>query len=187
MGKQLPALTDALVTFIEQQKLFFVATADDGRVNCSPKGMDALRVLDHNRVIWLNATGSGNETSAHIQHNPRMTLMFCAFEGAPLTLRLYGQARVIHQQDDDWSKLYDVFPPLAGARQIFDLSVDLVQTSCGMATPFFAYQGEREDLTNWAKVKGNAGLADYWAQKNTVSLDGIQTHIVEKNLSGNEG
>lgn len=104
---------------------------------------------------------------------------------SPLTLRLYGQARVIHQQDDDWSKLYDVFPPLAGARQIFDLTVDLVQTSCGMATPHFAYQGEREDLTNWAKVKGNAGLADYWAQKNTVSLDGVQTHIVEKNLSGN--
>jgi hypothetical protein len=184
MGKQLSELTDALISFIEQQKIFFVGTADEGRVNCSPKGMDAFKVINSRRVIWLNATGSGNETSAHIQHNPRMTIMFCAFEGAPLTLRLYGQARVIHKQDANWDELYALFSPLAGARQIFDLSIDLVQTSCGMATPYFAYQGEREDLSNWATAKGDSGLAEYWAQKNTVSLDGVETHIVEKNIDG---
>ena len=113
--------------FIAAQKMYFVGTATaDSRINVSPKGMDSLRVIDPKRVAWLNVTGSGNETSAHVQADARMTIMFCAFEGAPLILRLYGKARVVHFNDPDWAGLYARFNPLPGARQIFDLAIDRV-------------------------------------------------------------
>ena len=173
MADRSSELSDKLMDFVRAQKIFFVATAAaDGRVNVSPKGMDSLRVLDKNRVAWLNVTGSGNETAAHVQELPRMTLMFCAFEGAPLILRLYGEARAVHPSDPEWSRLYPLFTPLPGARQIFDLSLDLVQTSCGMGVPFFEYAGEREQLLRWAEKKGADGLEKYWREKNSVSLDG---------------
>ena len=184
MGKQFDTLSESLLAFIEAQKIFFVGTATaDSRVNVSPKGMDALRVLSGNRVLWLNLTGSGNETSAHVQHDPRMTIMFCAFEGAPLILRLYGSARVIHQNDADWQELYSHFEPLPGARQIFDLSIELVQTSCGMGVPYYTYAGERPMLGDWAVKKGDEGLRQYWKEKNQLSIDDIPTHIVEKNIN----
>lgn len=182
MGKQYVALSEQLIKFISEQKLFFVGTAtDDSRVNVSPKGMDSFRVLNDNRVIWLNLTGSSNETSAHVQKNSRMTLMFCAFEGQPLILRLYGTARVIHKNDTDWVDLFSHFKPLPGARQIFDLTIDLVQTSCGMAVPYYAYTGDRELLTDWATKKGADGLKQYWKEKNQSSIDNIPTNIIEKN------
>ena len=182
MGQRYSELSDKLQAFIEEQKLFFVGTAAaDGRINVSPKGMDSLRVLGRNRVAWLNVTGSGNETSIHIQEYPRMTLMFAAFEGKPMILRLYGEARVIHRADSEWDKLLALFNPLPGARQIFDLSIDLVQTSCGMAVPLFEYSGEREQLNEWANKKGEEGIRAYWKEKNKISLDGKPTYIVEKN------
>ncbi len=182
MGQRYTELSDKLKQFIEAQKIFFVGTAAaDGRVNISPKGMDSLRVLGKNRVVWLNVTGSGNETSAHVQENPRMTLMFAAFEGNPMILRLYGKAKVIHQTDPEWEVLLALFDPLPGTRQLFDLSIDLVQTSCGMAVPYFEYTGERDQLNAWANKKGEAGIRDYWNEKNQVSLDGKPTRIVEKN------
>ncbi len=181
MAKRYHALTDAHMQFIAAQKIFFVATATAAsRVNVSPKGMDTLRVLGTNRVVWLNVTGSGNETAAHVQEQPRMTLMFCAFEGAPLILRLYGTARVIHRNDAEWQELLALFPPLPGARQVFDLAIDLVQTSCGEGVPLYTYAGERDNLNQWALNKGEAGLAQYRAEKNQLSLDGIPTHIVAK-------
>jgi hypothetical protein len=183
MGKQTDALSEPLLAFIAAQKVFFVGTATaDSRVNVSPKGMDSLRVLSNNRVIWLNLTGSGNETSAHVQHDPRMTLMFCAFEGAPLILRLYGAARVIHQKDPEWQGLFSHFKPLPGARQIFDLAIDLVQTSCGMGVPYLSTARERLMLAEWAIKKGDAGLRQYWEDKNQLSIDNIPTHIIEKNI-----
>jgi len=183
MGKQTDALSEPLLEFITAQKVFFVGTATaDSRVNVSPKGMDSLRVLSNNRVIWLNLTGSGNETSAHVQQDPRMTLMFCAFEGAPLILRLYGAARVIHQKDPEWQELFSHFKPLPGARQIFDLAIELVQTSCGMGVPYLSTAGERPLLAEWAKKKGDAGLRQYWEEKNQMSIDNIPTHIIEKNI-----
>ena len=183
MGKQLDALTEPLQAFIAAQKVFFVGTATaDSRVNVSPKGMDTLRVLSNNRVVWLNLTGSGNETSAHVQQDPRMTLMFCAFEGAPLILRLYGKARVIHQNDQEWSELYSHFTPLLGARQIFDLAIEMVQTSCGFAVPYLTYKEERSTLTDWAMKKGDEGVRNYWQEKNQMSIDDIPTHIIEKNI-----
>lgn len=182
MGKQYASIPDAIQQFIEAQKIYFVGTATaDSRVNLSPKGMDSLRVLDANRVVWLNVTGSGNETAAHVQVLPRMTLMFAAFEGDPVILRLYGTARVIHQNDPDWDALFALFPPIPGARQIFDLRVDLVQTSCGMGVPFFDYAGERNQLDQWALKKGEAGIKAYWEKKNQLSLDGAPTHIMVKN------
>ncbi|WP_373508630.1 pyridoxamine 5'-phosphate oxidase family protein [Thiocapsa sp.] len=182
MGRKFDALSEQHIHFIAEQKIFFVATAiEDSRVNLSPKGLDALRVIDAGRVLWLNLTGSGNETSAHVQRDPRMTLMFCAFEDPPMILRVYGTARVVHPGDPDWANLLSLFKPLPGARQIFDLAVDLVQTSCGMGVPYFTYSGDREQLVDWALKKGDEGVRDYWEQKNQVSIDGIPTRIVEKN------
>jgi hypothetical protein len=181
MGQRYTELSDRHIEFIVQQKLFFVGTATaDSRVNVSPKGMDTFRVLDTRRVAWLNLTGSGNETAAHVQQLPRMTLMFCAFEGAPLILRLYGTAKVIHRNDPEWHDMYALFKPLPGARQIFDVPLDLVQTSCGMAVPNYAYTGDRELLSEWAVKKGEDGIRRYWEEKNRVSIDGIPTRIVEK-------
>lgn len=183
MAKQYNELSESLRVFIAAQKVFFVGTATaDSRVNVSPKGMDTLRVLSNNRVVWLNLTGSGNETAAHVQQDPRMTLMFCAFDGAPLILRLYGTARVIHQNDQEWPALYAHFTPLPGARQIFDLAIELVQTSCGFGVPYLTYKEERPLLADWAAKKGDEGLQNYWQEKNQVSIDNIPTHIIEKNI-----
>lgn len=181
MGQRFSELSDHHIRFIAAQKIFFVGTATaDSRVNVSPKGMDSLRVLGGSRVAWLNVTGSGNETSAHVQRDPRMTLMFCAFEGQPLILRLYGQAKAIHPTDPAWGELFPLFKPLPGARQIFDLTVDLVQTSCGMGVPNYTYAGDRESLNDWARNKGEEGLQRYREEKNQVSLDGIPTNIFSK-------
>ena len=178
MSKLHKNITPKLREFIEKQKIFFVATATaDSRINLSPKGMDSLRVVNANRVVWLNVTGSGNETAAHVQENPRMTLMFTAFEGNPMILRLYGNSNAIHMDDADWQLLYPLFPEIPGARQIFDLNIDLVQTSCGFAVPLYDYVGEREQLNTWASKKGNDGLKEYWKEKNNISLDGKPTHF----------
>ena len=182
MAQIYPALSDKHAQFIADQKIFFVGTATaDSRVNVSPKGMDSLRIVDKNRVAWLNLTGSGNETSAHVQQNPRMTIMFCSFDEDPLILRLYGNAQVVHPQDAKWEALYSLFEPTLGARQIFDLSIDLVQTSCGFAVPYFTFEGEREKLKEWAQNKGDEGLRKYWQDRNQTSIDGIPTHIIAKN------
>ena len=182
MSKLYQELTEKHSQFIIAQKIFFVGTATaDSRVNVSPKGMDSLRILGKNRVAWLNVTGSGNETSAHVQLNPRMTIMFCAFDGDPLILRLYGTAKVVHKNNAGWDALFRLFEPLAGARQIFDLSIDLVQTSCGMAVPYYSYEGNRELLTDWAVKKGDDGLKKYWEENNQISLDDIPTNIMVKN------
>lgn len=182
MAQRFTELTEQHIQFISSQKIFFVGTAaQTGRVSVSPKGMDSLRVLGNSRVAWLNVTGSGNETSAHVQQDPRMTVMFCAFEGDPLILRLYGSARVIHKTDPEWNTLFPLFKPLPGARQIFDLAIDLVQTSCGAGVPCFSYTGDRERLSEWAVKKGEEGIKQYWKDRNQVSLDGFPSHIVEKN------
>ena len=178
MGKRIESLTPHLEQFIAEQKMFFVGTAmSEGHINISPKGLDTLRVLSSNRVIWLNLTGSGNETAAHILESNRITLMFCAFEGKPLILRLYGTAKVYHERDAMFTELISHFPDLEGSRQIFDVQIDLVQTSCGFGVPLMDYNGERTILKDWADKKGDAGIKAYWKEKNTVSLDGKETGI----------
>jgi len=170
------SITDRLREFIEQQQIFFVGTAArDGRVNVSPKGMDTLRVLGPNRVAWLNLTGSGNETAAHLLDTNRMTLMFCSFDRKPLILRLYGAATEVQPDQAEWSDLSARFPDLPGARQIFDMAVESVQTSCGYAVPRMTFDDERELLSTWAHKKGPDGVAAYHQEKNVVSIDGLPT------------
>lgn len=180
MGTRFTALEQKHINFIQDQNIYFIGTAaGDGRVNVSPKGMDSLRVLGPNRLVWLNLTGSGNETAAHLLENPRMTVMFCAFEGAPLILRAYGTARNVRPGAADWDGLAALFPPMAGTRQIFDLSIDMVLSSCGMGVPVMRYQEGRGEkmLEPWCAKLGAEGVADYQRRKNAVSLDGKPTDI----------
>lgn len=180
MAVKFEELQPQQIEFIEKQKLFFVGSAAaDGLVNVSPKGMDCLRILGPRNLVWLNLTGSGNETAAHVLENSRVTLMFCSFDKQPLILRIYGAADVIYPRDARWPELLSRFPHYTGARQIFDLNISLVQTSCGFAVPYFDFNGERDTLVNWADKKGSSGIKDYWLEKNLVSMDGKKTGIEE--------
>lgn len=180
MGKQFEQILPDLQEFIQKQKIFFVATAmSTGKVNLSPKGMDSFRIIDPNRVMWLNVTGSGNETATHLLENDRITVMFCAFEGKPLILRLYGKGKVYHQRDAEWAEFIYLFPELPGARQLVDIEVEMVQTSCGMSVPFMDFNRERDELNKWAQKQGEEGIKTYWDKKNTISLDGHNTRIFE--------
>lgn len=182
MGKQFDSLSDDHIKTITAQHMFFCATAaPDGLVNVSPKGMDCLRVLGPNRIAWLNWTGSGNETAGHLQKHPRMTLMWCSFTTRPVILRTYGTARTLHRNAPDWDEMIAHFDDVPQARQIYDLTIDMVQTSCGYAVPFYEFQGNRETLSNWADGKGEDGIRTYWAERNHTTLDGDPTGI-EANL-----
>jgi hypothetical protein len=179
MAKQFPSIDDKQRAFIERQHMFFVGSAaDDSRVNVSPKGLDALRVLDESHVVYLDHTGSGNETSAHLLADGRLTIMFCAFEGPPMILRLYGRGRVLRRGGPEYAELlatrYGGEEPI-GARQMVELTVDMVQTSCGYGVPSYDYKGERPSLPNWAAQKGESGLEEYRREKNLVSIDGLPT------------
>jgi hypothetical protein len=180
MGIQTDKLNGSFRTLIEDQLMFFVATAArSGRVNMSPKGLDSLRILSDTKIIWLNVTGSGNETAAHIAKNPRMTLMFSSFQGDPLALRTYGTARVIHPRDDDWPDLFALFPDYAGARNIFVLDIELVTTSCGTSVPKMTVKRSRAetDLEPYYAALGQKGVDVYWNRKNVKSIDGFDTGI----------
>ena len=178
MTQQYGEISDRLAEFIAAQHVFFVATAArEGRVNVSPKGLDGLRVLGPNRVVWLNGTGSGNETAAHLLDVNRMTLMFCSFERQPLILRLYGTATEIQPDQPEWDECIGLFPPIPGARQIFDMKVDQVQTSCGYGVPFMDYADDRHLMAQWAEKKGPAGLEAYHREKNLTSIDGFPTGL----------
>ncbi len=182
MGIKTNKLKPSFKTFIENQIMFFVATAaPDGCVNLSIKGLDTLRVLSDQRIVWLSLTGSGNETAAHILQHPRMTLMFCAFTGDPFTLRTYGTARVVHPHDDEWGELYELFPNFAGARNIFVLDIDLVTTSCGSGVPEMSLVRSRgeTDLDPWYAEMGHEGVKEFWKKKNLTSLDGYPTGIFQ--------
>lgn len=180
MAKFYTSITKRLQSFIEKQKMFFVATApSNGRINLSPKGMDSFRVINENRVLWLNVTGSGNETAAHLLEKNRITMMFCSFEGAPNILRLYGKGKEIKPNDADWNDIVSLFPETPGTRQVFDIEIESAQTSCGMSIPFFDYIGERNQLNDWAIEKGEEGIKEYWKEKNTTSIDGLPTNILD--------
>jgi hypothetical protein len=180
MGKTYDGITAELREFIEGQQVFFVASAPldaGGRVNCSPKGLDCLRVLGERQVAYLDLTGSGNETSAHLEENGRITLMFCAFAGPPKILRLYGRGRTVLVGADGWDELAVKFRMMPGARQIIVVDVERVQTSCGFAVPRYEFQGQREMLADWAEKKGPDGLAKYRREKNAMSIDGQPTTL----------
>lgn len=178
MGKRLDHITPQLQEFISEQKVFFVGTAmEKGTINVSPKGLDTLRVLNENEIVWMNLTGSGNETATHLLHSNRMTIMFCAFEGKPLILRLYGTAKSFNETQTEFHQYSMLFPEIPGSRQIIKMKVDLVQTSCGFGVPLMDFKAEREVLTDFAMTKGEDGIRQYWKDKNTVSLDGHTTDL----------
>lgn len=174
-------LNGTLIDFIRSQLMFFVGTAaPNGRVNISPKGLDSLRVLSETKIIWLNLSGSGNETAAHVRELPRMTLMFCATDGDARILRTYGTAKVYHPHDDYWQHLIALFPEMAGSRQIFELDIDLVQTSCGTGVPIMRFVAERgpTELLPFYENMGQDGVKEYWKRKNTLSIDNKETGIM---------
>lgn len=163
---------------MERQHIFFVATAPldtEGRINLSPKGLDTFRVLSEHRVAYMDFIGSGNETSAHLLENGRVTFMFCAFEGPPNILRLYGKGHAVLPGSADWDALAQHFALKPSTRQIVVAEIDLVQTSCGFGVPLYDFAGERDMLSVWAEKKGTEGLAAYIQEKNLVSLDGLPT------------
>ena len=180
MARFYPALDAKHRDFIAAQKLFFTASGTaDGRLNLSPKGMDSLRVIDEQHIAYLDLTGSGNETAAHLKHDGRMTMMWCSFDADPLILRVYGRGRAVRRQDADWGGLHRHFSPLPGERQLIALDIEAVQTSCGYAVPTYTYTGERDTLARWAEKKGTVGLLDYWREKNQLSIDGLTTGLLE--------
>ena len=174
MAKFYTRLDAQLQSFIGEQKMFFTATAPGvGRINLSPKGMDTLRCLDEGqRVAYLDLTGSGNETAAHLAENGRMTVMLCSFTEQPLILRIYGRGRVVRPADEEWSELRPLFPALPGERQIVVLEVESAQTSCGFAVPVYELKEERQMLVEWGLKKGEDGIREYRREKNQVSIDG---------------
>ena len=178
MGKRFNEILHDHKEFILNQKIFFVGTAaSTGRVNISPKGMDTLRVINNNKVVWLNLTGSGNETAAHLLKDDRMTIMFCAFEGKPLILRLYGKAKIYHPRDAVYKERISLFPQIIGSRQIIEMEIDLVQTSCGTAVPFLDFKEERSHWRSWAEKQGEERLKTYWKERNSTSIDNFDTNI----------
>ena len=172
-------LSPKLTKFIQAQKMYFVATAGaDGYVNLSPKGLDSLCVSNSKTVHWLNLTGSGNETAAHVLENQRMTIMFCSFERQPLILRLYGKADMVYKDQAGWSDVYNLFEQHDGARQIFTLNIERVQTSCGFAVPYYEFVGDRNTLDNWTNKKSTIELEQYKKDKNSYSIDGRDTGLI---------
>ena len=180
MSQKFASLAPEHKAFIARQKLFFVASAAPGaRVNVSPKGMASFAVLGDNQVAYLDCTGSGAETSAHLLADPdrRLTIMFCAFDGDPVILRLYGQGESHLRGGPGYAALVPHFEEMPGARQIVRLDVDLVQTSCGMAVPLYDYKAERRNLVRHWTRQGVEGLRKYWGKKNSASLDGLPTGL----------
>lgn len=181
MAKQFPSLDAKTRDFLLRQHIFFTASATDtSRVNISPREIGALRVLDDNTVVYLDRTGSGNETAAHMLADGRMTIMVCSLNGPPQIMRLYGQGTAIPRGVPEFDALitahYDGTAPL-GTRQLMQLKFDLVQTSCGYGVPLFSYEGERQAIENWHDAKGEDGVVAYWKEENMHSMDGLPTGL----------
>ncbi len=186
MGKQFATIEPEHQDFIDRQKIFFVASAPPkGRVNVSPKGLSSFRILGANDVAYLDCTGSGSETRAHLlaSDDKRLTIMFCAFEGEPVILRLYGQGRSLMRGTPDYNALIPKFEEVAGARQIVRLAVEMVQTSCGMGVPLFDYKAERGSLVRYWTEHGIDKLRDYWGAKNMRSIDGLPTGFAPETMA----
>lgn len=180
MGKEHSQITLEHREFIENQKMFFVCTSPlsaKGHINLSPKGFDCFRMLSSTRVGYLDITGSGNETSAHLLENGRITFMFCAFDGPPNILRLYGKGKTVLPGEVEWDGLAEQFTILPAPRQIIIADIYLVKSSCGFGVPLFNYEGERDHAIKWAEKKGEEGLEEYKKEKNMVSMDGLPAPI----------
>ena len=167
--------------FILKQKMFFVSTTPkEGKINLSPKGLDdTFKIVDDNKILWLNYFGSGNETAAHLLEDNRMTMMFCAFDGEPNILRLYCTARAIQEKDEEWEKYISNFSVSRAARQVFEVTILNVNNSCGMGVPLYEFQGQREELTNFFDSHTKEKHTEYIKRKNQISFDGKPTKLFE--------
>ena len=176
MGKAISAIDDDLKQFIEAQHIFFVASApldQDGHVNLSPKGLNSFRILGPNTVAYLDLTGSGIETVAHVKENQRIVFMFCAFDGSPRILRLHGRGRVVETGEPGFEQLESLFPKFLGVRSVIVVELTRISTSCGFGVPLMRYESERTQLIRWAENKGDKGLRTYRETKNSASIDGL--------------
>lgn len=175
MGRTYDAIDDGLAAFLRAQHVFFVATAptDGGHVNLSPKGLDTFTVVDARTVAYLDLTGSGVETIAHVRQNGRITLLFCAFDGPPRIVRLYGRGRVVTVDEDGFAAAAAAFPSYSNARAVIELRLDRIADSCGFGIPRYRYEGERSQLLDWAEKKGPEGVVAYRAERNVESIDGL--------------
>jgi len=176
MGRILDFIDQRAAEFIRNQRMFFVGSAplaSGGKVNVSPKGLDTFRVVTANEVAYLDFNGSGAETIAHVRENGRITFMFCAFEGPPRILRVYGEAEVLEPDHDDFASLRDLFESDTPARSIIRARVTRVAESCGFGVPLYSVEGDRTQLREWADRKGAEGLVSYQREKNAVSIDGL--------------
>jgi hypothetical protein len=175
MGRTYDEIDDALAQFLRAQHVFFVGTApaDGGHVNVSPKGLDTFAVLGPRTVAYLDLTGSGIETIAHVRENGRITLLFCAFEGPPRIVRLYGRGRLVPLESPEFAALAPRFGDYASARAIIEVTLDRIADSCGYGVPRYSYDGERTQLLDWAAHKTPAGVAAYRDERNATSIDGL--------------
>ncbi len=176
MGKSYSEIPEITVDWIRQQKLFFVSTAplsSSGHVNCSPKGYDSFRIIDNHTVAYQDLTGSGAETIAHLQENGRITIMFCAFEGPPKIVRLYGIGEVIREDEQRFAELASLFPAHRGMRAVIVIHISRVADSCGYGVPEYGYLGSREQLDKWTNHKTDEEIESYRKEKNSQSIDGL--------------
>ena len=183
MGKEHEYITEDHQAFIENQKLFFVCTSPlsaEGHINLSPKGFDCFRVLSSTRVGYLDIVGSGNETSAHLLENGRITFMFCAFDGPPKILRLYGKGKTVLPGNAEWDELSKKFTIFPATRQIIIADIFKAKSSCGFGIPLYEYIAERDHAFKWAENKGEVGLEEYKKEKNMVSMDGLPAPIASR-------
>ena len=177
MGKLYSNLDENLQKWIANQKIFFVATAPlsgEGHVNCSPKGLDSFRVISPNEVAYQDLTGSGIETISHLQENKRIVILFCAFEGPPKILRLYGEGEVVVQGNRKFENLESIFPKRLGTRAFIHIQLNRITDSCGYGVPLYEFKGDRETMDKWAAAKGEQGIIDYRQLKNKESIDGLK-------------
>ncbi|WCN39433.1 pyridoxamine 5'-phosphate oxidase family protein [Aneurinibacillus uraniidurans] len=185
MGKLFSTILPEHEEFIRKQRIFFVGSAplgEEGHINISPKGYDVLRIFSPTEVAYLDLTGSANETSAHVEENGRITLMFLSFEESPMILRLYGKGRVILPGTPEWDELLPHFELLPGARQVIHVTIHTIKTSCGFSVPLFSYSGERNTLQQWAMKTGEQGIKEYHEKKNYVSMDGLITSLGQQEM-----
>lgn len=177
VGKIFSRIEDDLAAWLDAQHVFFVASApsgQDGHINCSPKGRNSFRVLGPTTVAYVDFTGSGVETIAHLRDNGRIVVMFCAFEGAPRIVRLHGRGEVIRPDHEDFTDLLQRFGQRSlGVRSVLRIELTRISDSCGFGVPILNFESERDTLVNWADKKGEDGVAQYWRDKNAHSLDDL--------------
>ena len=181
MAKFSDSLSKKDIEFINKQHMFFVSTAPiEGKINISPKGLDnTFKIIDKNTILWLNYFGSGNETAAHLLDDNRMTIMFCAFENEALILRLYCKTKCIQKKDAEWNKYIGHFENTNAARQVFEVKIEKVNSSCGMGVPLYDFVSQRDELTNFYDNSTQEDHIAYMKRKNLISFDGKDTKLFE--------